>query len=149
MRHSRRAWLAIAFAFFVFAGLSALLARALSGAGAERSAVLGVLEAQARGDGQAVLDRLPACAQEPACAQVTRERTRSLRRAGRVEILAYEPSVRMALVLTTGSARVAWRAGAAAPVVQCVRARREGPLGGARVELLSISAPIDGEASCP
>ena len=48
-----------------------------------------------------------------------------------------------------GTGRVAWRAGVGAPVVQCVRVRREGPLSGAGVELLAISAPIGNEAGCP
>jgi hypothetical protein len=33
-------------------------------------------------------------------------------------------------------------------VVQCVRVRRDGPLTGADVELIAISAPIGGEESC-
>jgi hypothetical protein len=46
--------------------------------------------------------------------------------------------------------RVAWRAGTnGLPVVQCVRVRRDGPLSGATVELLSISAPIGRQSSCP
>ena len=49
----------------------------------------------------------------------------------------------------TATGRVAWRAGAGLPVVQCVRVRRDGPLTGADVELLSISAPIGNEAGCP
>jgi hypothetical protein len=149
MRLSRRAWLAIAFAAFVFIGLSLLLARALTGAGAERSAVLAVVEAEARGDAAAVLQRLPACRKEPACAAVTRDRVAQLRRPGRVQILNYQPSVRVAIEQTIGTGRVAWRAGTALPVVQCVRALREGPLDGGRVELLSISAPIGRESACP
>jgi hypothetical protein len=149
MRLSRRAWPAVAFAVFVFIGLSVLLARALGGPGAERAAVLAVVRAEARGDAEAVLKHLPACAKEPACAQVTRERVQGLRAPGRVEILAYEPSIRLALDETTGTGRVAWRAGTALPTVQCVRARRAGPLAGARVELLAISAPIGRESACP
>jgi hypothetical protein len=143
----RRA-LAIGFVVFFFLGISALLARGLSGAGNERSKVLDVLRAQARGDAEAVLADLPACRAEPACAQVTRERVERLRRPGRVEILTYTPSVRLALTRRTGTGRVAWRAGAGMPVVQCVRVRREGPLTGAGVELLAISAPIGGEEGC-
>jgi hypothetical protein len=66
-----------------------------------------------------------------------------------VEILTYEPSVQVALAQTIGTGRVAWRAGASLPVVQCVRALREGPLDGGRVELLAISAPIGRQAACP
>jgi hypothetical protein len=69
--------------------------------------------------------------------------------AGKVEILLYEPSVHIALTRRVGTARVAWRIGARLPVVQCVRALREGPLSGGGVELLSISDPIGRQASCP
>jgi hypothetical protein len=143
----RRA-LAIGFVVFVFLGLAAMLARGLTGAGNERARVLDVLEAQARGDADAVLAELPACRAEPACAQVTRDRVAELRRPGRVEILTYSPSVQVALAETTGTGRVAWRAGNGLPVVQCIRVRREGPLAGGGVELLAISAPIGREAPC-
>ena len=69
---------AVVFGLFVFLGISFLLARALTGQGAERSRVVDVLRAQARGDADAVLEQLPACAREPACAQVTRERVAEL-----------------------------------------------------------------------
>jgi hypothetical protein len=48
----------------------------------------------------------------------------------------------------TGTGRVAWRAGKSLPVVQCVQVRRDGPLTGGGVELLAMSKPIAGEASC-
>src|SRR3954454_4331868 len=140
--------LIIAFVVFVFLGISFLLARGLTGAGNERSQVLDVLRAQARGDADAVLAKLPACRAEPACAQVTRERVAKLRRPGRVEILTYTPSVQIALSRQTGTGRVAWRAGTSRPVVQCVRVRRDGPVTGGDVELLAISAPIGNESGC-
>jgi hypothetical protein len=139
---------AIVFGSFVFLGISFLLARALTGPGAERSRVLDVVRAQARGDAGAVLEKLPACAAEPACARVTRERVAELKRPGEVEILTYTPSVRVTMTRRSGTGRVAWRAGGSQPVVQCVKARREGPLTGGGVELLSISKPIGLEASC-
>jgi hypothetical protein len=144
-----RLYIVIGFLVFVFAGISLLLARGLTGAGTERTKVLEVLEAQARGDADAVLAALPACRAQPACAQVTRERVAELRRPGDVQILTYTPSVRVALTRQTGTGRVAWRAGSGLPVVQCVRVRRDGPLTGGDVELLSLSAPIGGEQSCP
>jgi len=136
------------FFVFVFLGISFLLARGLTGAGNERSKVLDVLEAQARGDADAVLADLPACRAEPACAQVTRERVAKLRRPGDLEILNYQPSVQVALTRQTGTGRVAWRAGRSLPVVQCVRVRRDGPLTGGGVELLALSDPIGLEAGC-
>jgi hypothetical protein len=149
MRRPRTAVLIpAAFALFVFLGLSLLLARGLSGAGTERSKVLDVLEAQARGDADAVLARLPDCRAEPACVRVTEARVARLKRPGRVEILNYEPSVRLSLTRRTGTGRVAWRAGRSLPVVQCVRVRREGPLTGGSVTLLALSDPIGLESGC-
>jgi hypothetical protein len=139
---------AIAFGLFVFLGIAVLLARGLTGAGTERGQVLDVLRAQARGDARAVLAELPACRREAACARVTRDRVARLRRPGRVEILTYRPSAQLSLTRKTGSGRVAWRAGAGRPVVQCVRVRREGPLTGGGVELLALSDPIDLEGAC-
>ena len=140
---------AVVFGAFVFLGISFLLARALTGSGAERSRVIDVLRAQARGDADAVLKQLPACAREPACARVTRERVAQLERPGQVEILTYRPSVRVTMTRRSGTGRVAWRAGRSQEtVVQCVKARREGPLTGGGVELLAISKPIALEASC-
>ena len=138
----------IGIAAFLFLGFSALLARALTGAGNERSQVLDLVEAQAAGDASAVLAELPGCRAEPACAEVTRTRVQELERPGRVEILTYTPSVQVALTRRTGVGRVAWRAGDSLPVVQCVRVRRDGPLTGADVELLSISAPIGNDEGC-
>ena len=56
--------------------------------------------------------------------------------------------MQVALTNRTGTGRVAWRVGRSLPIVQCVRVRRDGPLTGADVELLSISAPIGREAGC-
>jgi hypothetical protein len=137
-----------AFGVFVFLGLSFLLARGLTGSGAERGKVLDVLEAQASGDAAAVLAQLPACRAEPACVQLTRARVRALRRPGDVQILNYKPSARLSLTRRTGTGRVAWRAGEGMPVVQCVRVRREGPLTGGGVQLLALSDPIGLESSC-
>jgi hypothetical protein len=139
---------AIVFGGFVFLGISFLLARGLSGAGAERGAVLDVLRAQARGDARGVLGELDSCRRLPACVESTRERVRRLRRSGDVEILTYRPSVQVALTRQTGTGRVAWRAGGSLPVVQCVRVTREGPLTGGEAKLISISDPIPSTAGC-
>ena len=143
-----RVLIPLAFLLFVFVGLSILLARGLTGGGTERAEVLELVRAEARGDADAVLRRLPACRREPACVQTTRDRVQELRRPGDVEILTYTPSARLALTRKVGTGRVAWRAGEGLPVVQCVRVRREGPLTGGAVELLSVSAPIEPEGSC-
>lgn len=138
----------ILLAVFTFLAISLLLARALTATGAERAAVLVVLRAQARGDSSAMLSDLPDCAREPACAATTRARARRLRRPGELQVLNYRPSVGLSLTRQSGVGRVAWKAGPALPVVQCVRVRREGPLTGGGVTLLSLSDPVDGEASC-
>jgi len=143
-------YILIGFGAFVFLGISLMLARALSATGTERAKVREIAEAQARGDAKAVLRDLPACAKEPACAAATDAFVTKLKRPGDVEILQYRPSVQLPLTNAVGTGRVAWRAGSDGfPVVQCVRVRRDGPLSGATVELLSISAPIGRESSCP
>jgi hypothetical protein len=147
-RPRARFWLVAAFGLFVFLGIAALLARMLTGAGNERAAVLAVVQAQARGNAGAVLGELPACRAVPACAEQTRALVGRLRRPGAVEILAYRPSTQLAITTHMGIGRVAWRAGTGLPVVQCVRARRNGPLARDQVELLSISPPIRRTASC-
>lgn len=133
---------------FAFVAVSLLLARALTATGTERALVVDVLAAQARGDASAVLANLPDCRREPACVTTTRARTARLRRPGEVEVLNYRPSVGLTLTRQSGIGRAAWRAGEGLPVVQCVRVRREGPLTGGGVTLLSLSEPIGREASC-
>ena len=108
-----------------------------------------LVRAEARGDVRAVLARLPACARQPACAASTVARVRRLRRPGTVQSLQYRPSARVVLGRRLGTGRVAWRIGNGLPIVQCVRVRREGPLTGAGVQLLAVSAPLGPEAPCP
>jgi len=148
MRRRPALLIVAAFGAFVFLGLSFLLARGLAGSSAERGKVLDVLRYQAQGDAAAVLAQLPACRAEPACVQVTRTRVARLARPGTVQILNYEPSVRLSLTRRTGTGRVAWRAGESRPVVQCVRVRREGPLTGGGAQLIALSNPIGLEESC-
>jgi hypothetical protein len=140
---------AIVFGTFLFIAVSLLLARALVGTGGERAKVIDILQAQASGDADAVLSEMPQCARNPVCARVTKERTAKLERPGEVQILTYDPSTQAAFTNQTGVARVAWRTGAGQlPVVQCVVVRREGPLTGGAVEVISISNPIGRETAC-
>ena len=149
MRRSQL-YILIGFGAFFFLGITLMLARALSATGTERSKVTEIAEAQARGDARAVLRETPACAKEPACVAATDAFVAKLKRPGEVEILQYRPSIQLPLTNAVGTGRLAWRAGSdGLPVVQCVRVRRDGPLSGATVELLSISAPIGRESSCP
>jgi hypothetical protein len=140
---------AIALGVFAFLAVSFLLARALTGANAERASILAALRAEAAGDARAMLARMPACADEPACASTARARAARLKRPGEVEIVRFDPSVQATLTRRSGTARVVWRAGEGRPVVQCAQVRREGPLTGSGAELLALSDPIPGEASCP
>jgi len=139
---------AIALGGFFFVGISLFLARGLSATSNERSEVVEVLEAQARGDADAVLSHLPECRAVAACVSSVRARTPRLRKAGNIEVLTYDPSVQLAITEQRATGRVAWRIGAGLPIVQCVRVLRRGAMQGAEVELISISPPIGREAPC-
>jgi len=134
----------------VFLIVSALLARALSVDGAERSAITALIQAEARGRAEAMMALIQGCRRQPACRVRVREDARTLSRPGRVSILELSPSAGFSLGGTLGTARVAWQAGRALPVVQCVRVRRAGDvLSGLHVELLELSARIRTDADCP
>lgn len=106
-------------AFFVLVAL--VLARALGVPGVERSAVVESVKREAR----------------------------ALDRPGRVRILNIKPDTTFAVKGETRVARVAWKAGDALPVVQCVTLRREGDvLGGFDVRVLRVSRPIKADANC-
>ena len=136
-------------AVLAFLAISALLARGLSATGTERDDVLKIAQAEARGDTNQVLTRTPRCAADLACAAATKAFVPKLKRPGDVEILRYDVSAQLPMTRQIGTGRVAWRAGKSLPVVQCVRVQRDGPLTGAKVELLSISAPIKSDTDCP
>jgi hypothetical protein len=142
-------YIVVGFCTFVFLAISFLLARALGATNTERARVLDIAKAEARGDANAVLRAAPACKQEPACVALVKDFVAKVKHPGEVEILQYRPAVQLPLTTVTGTGRLAWRAGNALPVVQCVSVHREGPLSGARVEILSISAPIGNESACP
>jgi hypothetical protein len=98
-----------------------MLARVLGVAGVERSAVVESVKAQAV----------------------------RLHRPGRVRVLNIKPTTRFALGGGTHTARVAWKAGDALPVVQCVTLRRTGGLlSGYDVRVLRVSRPIARDANC-
>jgi hypothetical protein len=149
MRRRTRIYILVGFGVFVFLAISLLLARALSATGTERQYVLELARAEAAGNVDAVLQHTPACAAQPACAVATRAFATKLKRPGDVQILRYDASVQLPMTRQVGTGRVAWRAGTGLPVVQCVRVQRDGPLTGAKVELLSVSAPIGNESACP
>jgi hypothetical protein len=126
------------------------LARVLAAGSAERDAAVEVLSAQARGNGDAVVDELSGCTADPDCRARVMENVSRLRRPGTFRLLRYDGPTGGAVLGRTGTARVAWRAGDGPAVVQCVRLRRDGdPLRGYDVAAVSVSEPIGAEAGCP
>jgi hypothetical protein len=134
----------------VFLSISAVLARVLSVDSAERSAITSLLQAEAGGDASAMVGQIHDCGASAACRQRAAEDALRLRRPGAVKILELNPSAGFSLGSTLGTARVAWRAGTALPIVQCVQVRRAGnALSGLHVQLLKISLRIKSTADCP
>lgn len=148
----RRAYLVavIAAGVVVFLAISAILARALSVDGAERSAITSLIEAQARGDTDAMVTQLLHCRTSSACRARVAYNAAHLTRPGSISIIQVQPSAGFSLTGTLGTARVAWNAGSSLPIVQCVRVRRAGNvLSGLHVELLEISLRIPSDQACP
>jgi hypothetical protein len=140
----------IAIGLVVFLAVSAVLARVLSVDSAERSAITGLLQSEARGDAAGMARQIYRCNQSAACRERAAEDAMTLRRAGSLKILELNASAGFSLGSTVGTARVAWRAGNGLPVVQCVRVRRAGnAISGLRVELLEISRRIKSNRGCP
>jgi hypothetical protein len=142
--------LLIAVVVVLFLAISTVLTRVLSVDGAERSAVTGLIQAEARGAGAGMLAQIHGCAQAAACRARVAHDAAALRHAGSVTILEIQTSAGFSLTGTLGTARVAWQAGGSLPIVQCVRVRRAGnALSGLRVELLELSARIESDSVCP
>jgi hypothetical protein len=142
--------LLIAVGVLVFLVVSALLARVLSVGGAERSAITALVQDESRGDAAGMEARIQGCRTSPSCQYRVEADAAALRRSGTVAILELNASAGFSLTSTTGTARVAWRAGNSLPIVQCVRVKRSGnALSGLHVELLEISARIKSDQDCP
>ena len=140
----------VALAAFAFVMVSAGLARVFGAANAERDAAIGLVKAESHGDAAAVIAGIRGCRSEAACRERMAAQVARLRSAGKVRVLRLDGPSHFAFRARTGTARIAWRAGDALPVVQCVRLRRTGDLGrGFRVEVLALSAPIRRDAACP
>lgn len=149
MRRSVRIAL-IVLGVVLFLAISALLARAFSVDGAEQGAITSLIQAEARGDSRAMIRIIKGCRRSSFCRRRAELDAARLSRAGRVAILELGSSAGFSLTSTTGTARVAWRAGNALPIVQCVRVHRAGNvLTGLHVELLELSLRIRGSADCP
>ncbi len=140
----------IALGIILFLVISALLARAFSIDGAERSAITALVSAEARGDAAAVVRLIRGCAGSSACRDRAGRSAARLRHPGQISIVELNPSAGFSLTSTVGTARVVWRADAELPVVQCVRVRRAGNVvSGLHIELLAISPRIKTSAACP
>ena len=130
----------------LFLVVSALAARWLSAEGAERAKIERVIEAQARGDADAIGREISGNCE---CSELISRLARTLRGPGRVEIVRYDSATSYALGTDAGPTRVVWRRGDEIPTVQCFSVRRQGnALRGTRVTLLRLSAPIGLEAAC-
>jgi hypothetical protein len=148
----RRAYLLslIVLGVIVFLAISAVLARVFSVDGAERSAITGLIQAEARGDENGMIERIDGCPQSAACRERVAQNVAALAHPGQVLILQLNPSAGFSLTSTEGIARVAWEVGSSLPRTQCVRVRRAGnALSGLRVELLEISLRIPTDSVCP
>jgi hypothetical protein len=141
----RRVWIALG--VIVFVGISIELARWLTVENRERTDILSLLTAEARGDERAMLAALHACS--PACRRDVRADARRLRMRGRVLLLADSSSTAYSVTGRTGLTRVAWKAGSHLPVVQCVTVQRTGnAITGIGVRLLRVSQPIPPTSDC-
>jgi hypothetical protein len=145
----RRRWILPAVVLFLLVSFE--LARYLSASGTERSAIVALLDDEARGDVPAMLAKLDGCAADPACAALVRRNAMYLKRPGRPKILLLESDAAYKLTTTTGISRVAWTVldPKSTTVVQCVTVRKSWSLvGGATVHLRRVGRPIGAEASC-
>jgi hypothetical protein len=140
----------IAAAIVIFLAVSALLARVFSAEGSERTQITSLIQAEARGDQNAMLSGVTGCRASAKCRAGIARDVAALKRPGSVSIILQQASAGFSLTGTVGISRVAWNAGGSLPVVQCVKVRRVGNvISGLRVELLAITAKLNGSANCP
>ena len=134
----------------LFLAISGALARVLSANGAEQSAIVSLLRAQARGDADAVIAQLQGCADRPACVADARRTSARLRSRGDLTLVRLDASTSFSLGGHDGVARVVWKTPSRTTIVQCVEVHRGGDvIGGLSVELRALSRPIGHEAACP
>jgi hypothetical protein len=135
-------------AIALFGAVSFLVARWLTTDGVERGKVERLLEAQARGDTDAMAREIDDCF-APCRARLDRLSKRLAKPGETLRIARYDSDTSRALGEKEGATRVVWFLGEDLPTVQCVRVRREGnPLTGPTVTLLRLSPPIGREAPC-
>jgi hypothetical protein len=146
----RNLLIAIGAGVVLFLAISALLARVFSVDSSERSAITSLIQAEARGQENAMLAQMRGCAQSIVCRGRVAEDAARLQHRGSVSIITIQTSAGFSLTSTTGAARVAWNAGGSLPIVQCVRVRRAGNvISGLSVQLLAITPKLRGDAPCP
>ena len=139
--------LAVAAAVVAFLAVTAIVSRWLSADGSERARVERVLEAQSRGDADAMRRELDKC--DGPCSAKLESLVRRLKGPGQVEIVRYDSATSHALTRETGTTRVVWQREGVLPTVQCFTVKRTGNvLTGPTVTLLDLSAPIGREAGC-
>jgi hypothetical protein len=127
--------------------VSLIVARWLQADNAERAKVERLLNAQGRGDATAMAAEIDGC--DAACRQQLERLAARLRGDGEVEIVRYDSKTAHALGAKEGPTRVVWQREGLLPTVQCVAVRRTGDaVTGPGVTLVSLSAPIEREASC-
>ncbi len=142
--------LLLAACLLLFLAVSVGLARVLSANGAEQSAIVSLLRAQARGDADAMIVRIDGCAERPACVADARRAARRLRSPGELTLVRLDASTSFSLGGHDGVARVVWKTPSRTTVVQCVEVHRGGDvIGGLSVALRALSQPIGREAACP
>lgn len=142
--------LLLALGVVLFLAVSVGLARVLNANGAEQSAIVALLRAQARGDAAAMVARIDGCARRPACVAGARRAATRLRSRGELELVRLDASTSFSLGGHDGVARAVWKTPSRTTVVQCVDVHRGGDVvGGLSVELRALSPPIGREASCP
>jgi len=142
--------LLLALGVVAFVAISLGLGRVLTANGAERDAILALVQAQARGDAPAMVARIDGCARQPACVARARLLVTGLRSSGQVELVRLDASTSFSLGGTSGVARVVWKTPSRTTIVQCVAVHRGGdPVHGLSVELRALSRPIGHQSSCP
>jgi len=142
--------LLLALGVLLFLAISVGLARVLNANGAEQSAIVSLLRAQARGDAGAVIAKLDGCARRSACVADAHQTALRLRSAGKVTLVRLDASTSFSLGGHDGVARVVWKTPTRTTVVQCVAVHRGGDVfRGLSVDLRALSRPIGHQAACP
>jgi hypothetical protein len=135
----------------IFLAISGLLARWFTVENLERDDDLELVQAEARGDAAAMIEKLSGCRASASCQASVRRLLANprLHRRGDVKILNLESPTAYSFTGATGKTRFAWTVIGTLPVVQCIDVRRSGSfLAGVNVSLLAISPPIPNEGYC-